>query len=96
MAHTASLFRDIVELSTDRLTLRLPKEFTNRRIEVLVVPLDDLPPPTTPVSTQGKGWPPGYFDRLMGSVPGFPDSDLKDPLDPRDSAVWDTAGDDGG
>ena len=91
MVYTAAVFRDIIDLRTDQLTLQLPREFANRRIEVIVMPLDVLTDRPPAESQPGLHWPMGHLERLMGSVPDFPDSDMADLLDTTDAAGWDSS-----
>jgi hypothetical protein len=49
--------RQIHIADTDRASVVVPRGFQHRRLEVIVIPVDDLPTQT---------WPPGFFDQTAG------------------------------
>jgi hypothetical protein len=46
---------------------------------------DTQPPGFPPGNITAKEWPPGYFDRIAGSLPDFPDLDFEGNYEQRQS-----------
>ena len=66
-------FRQIIDTVSD--TITIPVELRHRRVEVIILPLDEA-------NHNGKlnadeldtnGWPIGFFEQTFGSIPDFPD-----------------------
>jgi hypothetical protein len=55
--------RGIQVADTDTVSVRVPKGFRHRRLEVIVIPIDD-----SPVRT----WPAGFFEQTAGCFAGTP------------------------
>lgn len=66
------IHREIRETTSETLTISLPNALRRRRVEILVVPLDDAA-----TREQEPGWPKGFLERLAGSVPDFPDPEAE-------------------
>src|SRR5690606_20908168 len=61
-----------------QVTFRMPPEFADQDVELVVVfePLK---------SAEARGWPPGFFEEVAGSIPDFPEIDSEGEFEVRDS-----------
>ena len=66
-------FRQILDGVSE--TITIPVELRHRRIEIIILPLDD-----GGVNGNGKaamvdanGWPLGFFEQTFGAIPNFPE-----------------------
>jgi hypothetical protein len=50
----------------------LPPELHDRRVEVIVLTIDDASPEDARRSENALGWPAGFFEETFGSVPDHP------------------------
>ncbi len=61
-------FRKIQTAHSDHISLKIPKSFMNRSLEIIILPMDDLkqkPEATT-------SWPNDFFTRTAGCFAGTP------------------------
>src|SRR5262245_37519205 len=73
------------------LRLEVPVDVTNTELEVVLVLQPMAPAPAN--TPEARGWPPGYFDEVIGSLPDFPyiDGDMGgiDPsMDETEDELW--------
>jgi len=62
--------REIREVTSDTINIEIPEAFRQRKIEIIILPLEKIPESYTEGDSQ---WPAGYFERVVGSAPDFPD-----------------------
>ncbi|MBA2737524.1 MAG: hypothetical protein H0X15_11170 [Acidobacteria bacterium] len=53
--------------------ISIPKEFRNRDVEIIILPLDEKPENGDAVEVDKNGYPIGFFETTAGSLPDFPD-----------------------
>lgn len=53
-------------------TISIPKEFRNRDVEIIILPLDEKENGEA-AETDENGYPIGFFEETAGSLPDFPD-----------------------
>ncbi len=57
-------------------TIIIPPELRDRRVEVIIFPLDQNEDKKTNVSAVDEnGWPIGFFEATFGSAPDLPERD---------------------
>jgi hypothetical protein len=61
--------REILEVTSDTITVTVPSAFRNHKVEIIVLPLDE----ETAVGAAGQGWPQDFIARFSGCMPDFPD-----------------------
>lgn len=66
-----SYFRQIIEALPE--TITVPSALRNRRVEIIMLPLDEVVPNGKPTAVDANGWPLGFFDETFGSMPDFPE-----------------------
>jgi len=54
-------------------TISIPKEFRNRAVEIIILPLGEETENGDAVEVDKNGYPIGFFDRTFGSLPDFPE-----------------------
>ena len=64
-------FRQIMEALPE--TITVPSALRNRRVEIIMLPLDEVVPNGKPTAVDANGWPLGFFDETFGSMPDFPE-----------------------
>jgi hypothetical protein len=50
----------------------VPSELQQRRVEVIILALDDQPSNGKNTAVDELGWPLGFFQETFGSIPDFP------------------------
>ena len=63
-------------------TISMPPEFRDRRVEVLILALDqseERNPNSTNPAVDSNGWPLGFFEDTFGATPDFPERELQSP-----------------
>ena len=65
-----SYFRQIIEALPE--TLIVPAELRNRRVEIIMLPLDEVAPNGKPAAVDANGWPLGFFEETEGRWSGEP------------------------
>ena len=65
-----SYFRQIIEALPE--TLIVPAELRNRRVEIIMLPLDEVAPNGKPAAVDANGWPLGFFQETEGRWSGEP------------------------
>jgi hypothetical protein len=72
--------REIREVTSDTVSVKIPEAFRKRRIEIIILPLEQS-------AESGAGsdsaWPPGYFEQVVGSAPDFPDVEYEGDFEAR-------------
>jgi hypothetical protein len=69
------------------LTLTMPPEMAGQDVDLVVVFEPVALADTTTPQTEAKGWPPGFFEEVVGSLPDFPeiepegDYEVREPLE---------------
>jgi hypothetical protein len=69
------------------LTLMMPPEMAGQDVDLVVVFEPVAPADITTPQTEAKGWPPGFFEEVVGSLPDFPeiepegDYEVREPLE---------------
>ena len=63
-------------------SFRLPKEFADQDVDLVVV-FEVLKPAEAAVPTS-QGWPAGFFEEVAGSIPDFPEIDSEGEFEVRD------------
>ena len=58
--------REILEVTSDTITIAVPAAFRNHKVEIIVLPLDEE-------TAVGQGWPQDFIARFSGCMPDFPD-----------------------
>lgn len=53
-------------------SIRVPSELRHRRVEVILLPLDEAMAQETDSMLDELGWPPGFFERTAGQWSGAP------------------------
>jgi hypothetical protein len=66
--------RQIYEQLPD--TLTIPENLRCRRVEVILIALDDAP--------EARGLPPGFFEATYGSLPNFPEREPQGEFETRE------------
>lgn len=51
----------------------IPKEFRNRDVEIIILPLDETENGKAEIECDANGYPIGFFEKTFGSLPDFPD-----------------------
>ena len=69
-------FRQIIDEVTA--TITVPVELRHRRVEVIILPLDEVSSNGAAhndqtVAVDANGWPVGFFEETFGSLSGFPE-----------------------
>jgi len=68
--------REIRNLDQTQIVLELPQEWRGKRVEIIVLPLED--------KAEGlREWPEGFFTEVLGSLPDFPDRAPQGELEER-------------
>jgi hypothetical protein len=62
-------------------TISIPKEFRNRDVEIIILPLDEKAENGDAVETDANGYPIGFFEETTGSLPDFPEREPQ-PIQP--------------
>ncbi|MBK9153313.1 MAG: hypothetical protein IPM25_03710 [Chloracidobacterium sp.] len=63
---------------------RVPDEFQNRDVEVIILPLDENGQPVKDdIDRDEMGYPIGFFEETAGTVPDLPDRELQPPYEVR-------------
>lgn len=65
-------------------TVPLPPELHDRRVEVIVLPLDEAAAHGEQRAVDGLGWPAGFFEETFGSVPDYPERSPQGSYDDRE------------
>lgn len=65
-----SYFRQIIEALPE--TLIVPAELRNRRVEIIMLPLDEVAPNGKPAAVDANGWLVGFFEETEGRWSGEP------------------------
>jgi hypothetical protein len=60
--------RKIQKVYSDHISIKIPKAFINRTLEVIVIPVDDLRPTPKTVAT----WPKDFFAKTAGCFASTP------------------------
>ena len=58
-------------------TVALPPEMHDRRVEVIVLPLDEPAVNGEQLAVDGLGWPARFFEEAFGSLPDYPECFLE-------------------
>jgi hypothetical protein len=66
-----------------QVTFRMPKEFANQDVDLVVV-FEPLKSVEAAVPTS-QGWPADFFEEVAGSIPDFPEIDSEGDFEVRDS-----------
>lgn len=77
-----SYFRQIIEALPE--TLIVPAELRNRRVEIIMLPLDEVAPNGKPAAVDANGWPLGFFEETFGSMPDFPEREAQGEYEVRE------------
>ncbi|MCE7983041.1 MAG: hypothetical protein DYG89_17795 [Caldilinea sp. CFX5] len=69
-------FRQIIDEVPE--TITVPIELRHRRVEIIILPLDEASTNGTvhneqTVAVDANGWPLGFFEETFGSIPDFPE-----------------------
>ncbi len=64
-------FRQIIEALPE--TIVAPPALRHRRVEIIILPLDELVVNGKPTAVDANGWPLGFFEDTFGSIPDFPE-----------------------
>lgn len=51
----------------------IPKEFRNRDVEIIILPLDETVENGDAAEVNANGYPIGFFEATAGSLPDFPE-----------------------
>lgn len=63
---------------------RVPEEFQNRDVEVIILPLDENGHAAKDdVERDEMGYPIGFFEATAGSIPDFPEREPQPPFEVR-------------
>jgi len=63
---------------------RVPDEFQNRDVEVIILPLDENGQPVKDdIDRDEMGYPIGFFEETAGTVPDLPDREPQPPYEVR-------------
>lgn len=63
---------------------RVPDEFQNRDVEVIILPLEESGSPAKDdVERDEMGYPIGFFEATAGSIPDFPEREPQPPFEVR-------------
>jgi len=77
-------YREIREVTSDTVTIPVPKELLHQKVEIILLPIDDSAE-AAGLHERAQSWPAGFFDRFAGSLPNFPDIDFEGNYERRDS-----------
>lgn len=77
-AYLVEAIREIREITSDTLNIRVPSVFCNQRVEIIVLPLGEE-------EQSSSSWPAGFLDKFAGCMPDFPDILEEPPCDTRTS-----------
>jgi len=73
--------REIREITSDTITLTVPEELRHQKVEITIRPVRKRVSRNLGVE---NGWPAGFFERYVGSVPDFPDIDFEGDYEVRE------------
>lgn len=65
-----SYFRQMIEALPA--TITVPADLRNRRVEMIMLPLDEVAPNGKPAAVDANGWPEGFFEETFGCWAGEP------------------------
>ena len=71
-AYLVEAFREIREITSDTLTIRVTLVFCNQRVEIIVLPLGEE-------ERSSSSWPAGFLDKFVGCMRDSPDI-LEEPI----------------
>ena len=63
-------FRQIMEALPE--TITVPSALRNRRVEIIMLPLDEIAPNGKSATVDANGWPEGFFEETFGCWAGEP------------------------
>ena len=61
----------------------IPESFRHRRVEVLLIALDEI----AIEAVDASGWPVGFFERTFGSIPDFPEREPQGEYEQREELL---------
>ncbi len=67
--------------------VEVPLELRQRRVEVIILALDEQSPNGNGGATDALGWPVGFFEETFGSIPDFPEREPQGEYEIRDELV---------
>ncbi|MFO1349528.1 MAG: hypothetical protein U1F68_02115 [Gammaproteobacteria bacterium] len=65
------------------LKLRMPADLANQDVDVVVVLQSRSKPELVADTRSLRGWPPGFFENIAGSIPDFPVIDAESDFEQR-------------
>ena len=63
-------YRQIIEALPE--TITVPSALRNRRVEIIILPLDEIAVNGKPAAVDANGWPEGFFEETFGCWVGEP------------------------
>lgn len=75
-------YRQIIEALPE--TITVPSALRNRRVEIIMLPLDEIAVNGKPAAVDANGWPEGFFEETFGSMPDFPERELQGEYETRE------------
>ncbi len=79
-----NIIREIMEVKDGTISVEVPKSLLHRKVEVTVIPLDELPEKS--VLQRRTGWPAGFFENTAGCL-------VDDPIDRAPQGEFEHRGD---
>jgi len=73
--------RQIREVTSGTVSVEIPEAFRQRKVEIIILPLEKA---AESGDNGDSDWPSGYFDRVIGSVPDFPDIEYEGDYEVRE------------
>jgi hypothetical protein len=65
-------------------TIPVPLALRHRRVEVIILPLDDPTVNGKQEEVDANGWPIGFFEETFGSIPDFPEREPQGEYESRE------------
>ena len=65
--------------------VEVPPELRQRRVEVIMLVLEEPSPNGNGIMTDSLGWPVGFFEETFGSLPFFPEREPQGEYEVRDA-----------
>jgi hypothetical protein len=66
-------------------TITIPLALRHRRVEVIILPLDEPIPSGVAEAVDANGWPVGFFEETFGSIPDFPERESQGEYEDREA-----------
>lgn len=65
-------------------TINVPLALQHRRVEIIILPLDDIAEKATDAQMDANGWPIGFFEETFGALPDLPEREPQGDYEIRD------------